>query len=182
MKQVDLSKYSNKFYNPGNLFKRAFWYIINIIFFSSAFPYPSGLKVMLLRIFGAEIGSNVIIKPGIYIKYPWFLKIAKSVWIGQGVWIDNLTSVMIGSNVCISQGAVIFTGNHNYKLESFDLITKPVIIEDGVWLGAKCIVCPGVIVKSHSVIMVGSVVTHDTQAYKTYQGNPAEAIRERIIE
>lgn len=182
MKQVDLSKYSNKCYKAGAFIKRVFWYITSLIFFNSGFPYPSNLKVFLLKIFGAGVGSNVNIKHEINIKYPWFLKIGNNVWLGQGVWIDNLAFVEIGDNVCISQGVVIFTGNHNYKRESFDLITKAVVIEDGVWLGGKSIICPGVIIKDHAVIMAGSVVTHDTEAYKIYQGNPAKAIHQRIIE
>ena len=182
MKRVDLNRYSSKDYKPGGLIKRIFWYIINSVIFKSTFPYPLSLKIFFLRLFGAKIGNGVIIKPEIDIKYPWFLEIGNYTWIGQGAHIDNLVLVKIGNNVCVSQGAAIFTGNHNYKLESFDLVTKAVIIEDGVWLGAKSIVCLGVIIKEHSVVTVGSVVTHDMEAYKIYQGNPAKAIRNRIIE
>ncbi len=135
-----------------------------------------------MRLFGAKIGHGVIIKPCVNIKYPWFLQIGNNVWIGENAWIDNLTNVQIGNNVCISQGAYIFTGNHNYKKQTFDLMIDPIIIEDSVWIGAKAIVCPGITLKSHSVITVGSVVTKDTEPYKIYRGNPAEAFRERIIE
>jgi len=97
------------------------------------------------------------------------------------VWIDNLAKVEIGDNVCISQGAYLLTGNHNYKEETFDLIVKEIIIEDGVWIGAKSIVCPGVRLKTHSILTVGSVLTSDAEEYTIYQGNPAKSIRKRII-
>jgi putative colanic acid biosynthesis acetyltransferase WcaF len=62
------------------------------------------------------------------------------------------------------------------------LTTEPVIIEDGVWVGAVSVVCHGVTLKTHSVITVGSVITGDAEAYKIYQGNPATPVRERKIE
>ena len=90
--------------------------------------------------------------------------------------------VIIGKNVCISQGALLLTGNHDYSKPSFDLITKEIRLEDGVWIGAKSIVPPGIICKSHSVLSVNSVATKNLESYTIYQGNPAEIIRERKIQ
>jgi putative colanic acid biosynthesis acetyltransferase WcaF len=74
---------------------------------------------------------------------------------------------------------MLLCGNHNYKKESFDLMTGKIIIEDGVWIGAKAIVCPGVTCHSHSVLSVGSVATKDLDANSIYQGNPAVKIKSR---
>jgi len=178
---TDLSSFSNKEYNPGPLIKRLVWYIVNRIFFSSSILYPSSLKAWILRLFGATIGKHVVIKPKVNIKYPWFLSIGQYSWIGENVWIDNLVNVSIGSHTCISQGAMLLTGNHNFKKESFDLITGEIVLEDGVWIGAKSVVCPGVTCFSHAVLAVGSVATKDLQAYTIYQGNPALPIRKRAI-
>jgi putative colanic acid biosynthesis acetyltransferase WcaF len=181
MKRVDLGQYSNIWYRPGGKVRRIIWYLINILF-KSSIPYLYKSKVLLLKWFGAKIGEGVIIKPCVNIKYPWFLELGDNVWIGENVWIDNLTHVKIGNNVCISQGASIFTGNHNYKKQTFDLIIDPVIIEDGVWICAKATICPGVTLKSHSIITVGTIVTRDTQPYKIYRGLPAVPYKDRIIE
>lgn len=181
MKKVDLSKYSNNKYNPGNKFKIALWYLINHIVFRSFVPIPNALKVFLLKLFGAKIGRNVVIKPRVNIKYPWFLEVGDNCWIGEEVWIDNLVSVKIGNNVCLSQGSYLLTGNHDYKKENFDLMLKEIILEDGVWIGAKAIVCPGVICRSHSVLSVGSVAVKDLEPYTIYQGNPARPKRKREI-
>ena len=97
------------------------------------------------------------------------------------MWIDNLAQVTIGNHVCISQGAFLLTGNHNFSLSTFDLITKPLIVEDGVWIGAQAIVCPGVVCGSHAVLSVGSVATQSLEAYGVYQGNPAVKVKERVI-
>lgn len=179
--KVDLSKYDNSWYKPGGVLKRTVWYVVNIFFFKCSLPFPSGFKKFLLALFGAKVGNGVVIKPSVNIKYPWFLKLGDNVWIGEGVWIDNLTYVTLGSNVCLSQGAFLLTGNHNYKKETFDLITEPITAEDGVWVGAKAVICPGVKLGSHSVISVGSVVTKNTDNYGIYRGVPAELVGQRVI-
>ncbi len=122
-----------------------------------------------------------MIKPNVKIKYPWNLVIHDYVWIGENVWIDNLAKVTIGGNVCISQGAMLLTGNHDFTKTTFDLIVKPIEIEDGVWIGAKSIVCPGVKCFSHAVLSVNSVATKNLDSNSIYKGNPAVKIKERII-
>jgi putative colanic acid biosynthesis acetyltransferase WcaF len=64
---------------------------------------------------------------------------------------------------------------------SFNLITKPVVLEDGVWIGAGALVNPGVTVFTHAVLTSGSVATKNLDAYSVYQGNPAIKTRDRII-
>lgn len=182
MNTVDLGNYNNKWYKPGNKIKRALWYLTNIIFLKNNIPYCNGLKISILRIFGAKIGRKVLLKPNVNIKYPWFLKIGDFSWIGEGVCIDNLVTVKIGNDVCISQWACILTGNHDYKKTTFDLIVSPVNIEHGVWVGARALICPGVTLKSHSVVAAGSVISEDTDPYTVYKGNPAAPVRKRVIE
>jgi len=123
-----------------------------------------------------------MIKPNVTIKYPWFLKIGDYTWIGEQVWLDSLASITIGSNCCISQGALLLTGNHDYTKVSFDLIIGKIVLEDGVWIGAKSVVCPGVICFTHSVLAVGSVATKNLDTYSIYQGNPAIFKKKRIME
>jgi putative colanic acid biosynthesis acetyltransferase WcaF len=177
----DFSKFNNKDFHSGNFILRILWYLFSLFFFKSSwFPF-SFFKVFLLRIFGAKIGKSVVIKPSINIKYPWKLSLGNHVWIGENVWIDNLDNVVIGNNVCISQGAFLLCGNHNYKKDSFDLITKPIIVEDGVWIGAKSTVLPGVTAKSHSILSAGSVTSKNLEPYSVYRGNPAEKISIRTI-
>lgn len=182
MQQTDLSTYNNHPYHPGaNAFKRFLWHYVNAIFINSAWLPVSGFKVFLLRLFGARIGKGVMIKPSVNIKYPWHLQIGNNSWIGEGVWIDCLTTVTIGNNVCISQGAILQTGSHNYKSRAFDLIIGPISLEDGVWIGCGAIVNKGVVAKSHAILTSGSVTTKNLEAYFIYQGNPAVKVRDRQI-
>lgn len=179
--KTDLSKFDNSWYDTGaGMPKRILWYFVNILFFQSPLNPFVGLKVLLLRLFGAQVGKNVCIKPSVNIKYPWRLFIGDNVWIGENVWIDNLADVIIGNNVCISQGAMLLCGNHDYKKKTFDLIIENIIVREGVWIGARSTICPGVLLNEDVVVTVGSVVTKDLESSSIYQGVPALRIRDRI--
>ena len=179
--KTDLSKYDNSWYSPGSSLKRSFWYLINEICIRNPFNPSSTSKIFLLRLFGAKIGQNVVIKPKVNIKYPWKLSIGNNCWIGESVWIDNLDEVILEDNVCLSQGSFLICGNHNYKKESFDLMIAPITIKEGGWVGAKSIVGPGVTLESHSVLSIGSVATSNLDAYSIYRGNPAIKVKDRIL-
>jgi len=179
---TDLSKYDNSWYNTGaGKAKRLIWHFVNHLFLANGFFPVSGLKVMLLRLFGAKIGKGVNIKPSVNVKYPWNLKVANYCWIGENVWIDNLVSVELGANTCLSQGAMLLTGNHNFYRSTFDLMVGEIKLEDGVWIGANAVVCPGVTCHEHSILTVNSVATKDLEKFGIYQGNPAKLVKERII-
>lgn len=171
---TDLSKYDNSWYNPGgNALKRFLWYFVNALVIKNHLNPISGIRVKALRLFGAKIGRGVVIKPGVNVKYPWLLTVGDYSWIGEDVWIDNLAEVSIGSSCCLSQGAMLLCGNHNYRLPTFDLMVKPITVEDGAWVGAKSVVCPGVTVGRDSILTVGSMATSNLEAGKIYQGIPA---------
>lgn len=183
-KQVDLRRFDNSAsFHPGaGVIKRTLWYFVNAFFFiNPAFPFRSP-KPFLLRLFGAKVGTGVVIHPGVNIKFPWRLSIGDHSWIGQRVWLDNLDQLTIGNNVVISQGALIIQGSHDYKRIDYPTYSKPVVLEDGSWIGAGAIVTLGVTVRSHAVLAVGSVATKDLEAYTIYQGNPAVPVRERVVE
>lgn len=180
---VNLAQYDNRHYHPGaGATKRLLWYCVNAIFINSWLWPESRTKCVVLRAFGARVGKGVVIKPRINIKYPWHLVIGDHVWIGEGVWIDNLASVRIGNNVCLSQNSYLLTGNHNYNDPAFALIVKEIVIEDGAWIGAASVVCPGVRVCRNSVLTVGSVLQKDSDENWIYRGNPAERVRQRHFE
>ena len=160
---------------------RFFWYFINVIFFKSSFFPFNFLKIFLLRLFGCSLGKGVVIKPNVNIKYPWKLSLGNYVWIGEQVWIDNLDNVTIGNHVCISQGAILICGSHDYKKPSFDLITKEIILNDGVWVGTKSIILPGVVAESHAILSAGSVMSKNLENYTIYRGNPAKKVGLRTI-
>lgn len=177
--KTDLSTYNNSWYQPGNPLKRWSWYLVNELFLRNPLNISSGLKVFWLRLFGAKIGNGVVIKPHVNIKYPWKLTIGNHCWLGEGIWIDNLDKVTIEDHVCISQGAFLICGNHDFTATGFDLMIAPIILKNGSWLGAKSVVCPGITVGDHAVLTLGSVASTNLEPYGVYRGNPAEKIKTR---
>jgi putative colanic acid biosynthesis acetyltransferase WcaF len=177
---VDLSRYQNRSYSPGRRrLVRAAWYFISLLVFESGwFPFM-GPKRVILRIFGAKIGRGLVIKPRVWIKYPWRLVVGDYCWIGQGAWIDNLADVRLGSHVCISQQVYICTGSHDHQSRTFDLITRPVEIGDGAWLAARALVLGGVAVAANAVVAAGSVVLKDVPPATIVAGQPARPIGAR---
>ena len=178
--QLKKAFHSKTYVIGASKLKIILWYITNMLFIKSGLIPYSNIIVSILRLFGAEIGIDVRIKPCIDIKYPWKLKLGDHSWLAD-CYIENLEQVSIGKNVCVSQKAMLLTGNHSFRSPSFDLITSPIILEDGVWIGAKAIVCPGITVQSHAVLTVASVATKDMEGYFIYQGNPAVRTKARII-
>ena len=182
MQEVKLATFSNNNFNKGaGKLKWFLWLLVSSLILKPSWIPFMGVKILLLKLFGAKIGEGLVIKPSVNIKFPWKLVIGNDVWIGENVWIDNLDAVTVGNDVCISQGALLLTGNHDYTLTTFDYKNLPILLENGVWIGAKSLVCPGVICKSHAILAAGSVATNHLDSYTIYQGNPAKEVRKRRI-
>jgi putative colanic acid biosynthesis acetyltransferase WcaF len=176
---TNLAAFNTGSYQAGPTWKVLAWYFCNYYILNSAFPWPYGLKRMLLRLFGARIGKGLIIKTKVRIKHPWRLTVGDHCWLGEGVWIDNLADVTLGDHVCISQGALLLTGNHDYKQLDFPYRLGKIDIASGVWIGAMAVVCAGVTCGSHAVLTVNSVTSKHLQPWMIYSGNPAVAVRKR---
>jgi putative colanic acid biosynthesis acetyltransferase WcaF len=181
-KATDLSKFKHELHlSFGAKLKYGVWLVISNIFFLTNIPYPSSVKVYILRLLGAQIGQGCVIKPWVKIKLPWNLYIGDNVWLGESVWIDNISNVRIGSNVCISQKALLITGNHDYSLPYFDLISKPIHVEEGVWICANSTITGGVTLKSHSVVGIGVIIKKDTSPFSIYGNKQEVTIKQREI-
>jgi putative colanic acid biosynthesis acetyltransferase WcaF len=158
----------------------AMWILVSTLIFESNWFVLTGIKPVILRLFGASIGRKVVIKPNVKIKFPWRLTVGAHSWIGEGVWIDNLAPVTIGNNVCISQNAQLVTGNHAFDKRSFDIMVQPIVIQDQVWIGARALIAPGVTCEKGSVLLMGSVLLKRMAQNKVYFGYPAKFYKERI--
>lgn len=156
-----LKHYRKTYQNDKSLLIQLCWYYTNALVFNSALIPFNGIKIFLLKLYGTRIGEGVVIKPRVSIKYPWKLEISDFVWIGEGVWIDNLDLVEIGKDSVISQGATLITGNHDYKSLGFDLFTKPIVIESNVWVTAKTTLLPGTRIKSGTITRPGEVLKNE---------------------
>ena len=183
VKTVDLSTYRNPpWHDKGRGFAvRGLWVFVNALVLQNPFNPSSRLKIWALRLFGAKVGHGVLLKPGINVKSPWLLEIGDNTWVGENAWLDTFFPIQIGSNVCISQGAYLCTGNHDWTDTAFGLKEWKLVIEEGAWIGARATVLPGATIASHTVIAGGAVIAKATEPYTVYAGNPAVAVRQRVI-
>ncbi len=179
---IDLSRPdSSELVRGRSRLVEALWIFFGAPVLASRLMLSASVRSSLLRLFGAKIGVNMYMKPGVRVKFPWYLSVGDHCWIGEDVWIDNLAPVTIGSHVCVSQGAYLCTGNHDWSKPNLKLFTRPIQLERGCWVGAKALVGPGVTVKEGAILTAGGVATKDLQAFGIYSGNPAVLIKQRVV-
>ena len=170
----DLSRYDNSDFDRGApRWKEALWVVVGAVFLRSVLPWPSALRVALLRAFGARVGKGVFVREAVYVSFPWRLEIGDHVWIGEGVGILSLATVRIESNVCVSQRAYLCTGSHDRRQAEFSLRTGPITLREGCWIAAAAFIAPGVEVGAGATVSAGSVAIRDVPAGAVVRGNPA---------
>jgi putative colanic acid biosynthesis acetyltransferase WcaF len=178
--QVNLSQFTTGQFDRGaGPLKEGLWLAASLVLFRLCPLKLSALKCWVLRRFGARVGRGVVIKPDVRITFPWKLKLGDHVWLGEECWLLNLAPITLEDNVCLSQRSFLCTGNHDYKSATFDLITKPIQVNSGAWVGASAFVGPGVTIGTHAVLTAGSVATKNLEPFGIYQGNPAAKVSER---
>ena len=169
-----LDQFDNSEFSRGaSSLKEFLWWVVRSLFFAPWFPIPSAVKVLALRAFGANVGKGVIIRSRVNVSFPWNLSIGDHVWIGDEVMILSLAPVTIASHVCISQRAFLCTGSHRFQKESFDLVTKPIAIEEGCWVAANVFIAPGVTLGTGTMCTAGAVVLKSSEPNLVLSGNPA---------
>lgn len=178
----DLSEFSNEDFDRGTGRGREFlWRLLQPVFFRRTALKWYRTRRWLLRRFGAEIADGVVVKPGARVTFPWRLVVGKNSWIGEEALLLSLEQIRIGANVCISQRAFLCTGSHDWSSPRFDLLTEPIVVEEGAWICANVFVGPGVKIGHNAVATAGSVVTQDLPPDMICSGNPCVPVRERHV-
>ncbi len=177
-----LDRFFNSDFDRGaSSLKEGLWWVVRSLLFAPWFPIPSLLKVSALRLFGATVGRGVVIRSRVNISFPWRLAIGDHVWIGDEVMILSLAPVTIASHVCISQRAFLCTGSHHFRREGFDLVARPITIEEGCWVAASVFIGPGVTLAKGTLCSAGSIVLRDSLPHQVLVGNPAIAKGDAFI-
>lgn len=129
-----------------------------------------------------NVGAGTYFDLDVKIHNPQKISIGKNCNINSGVILQSCEDgeIKIGNGVIISYNTTILTGGMD--LDKFPNerghISKNVIIEDNVWIGANCTILPGVTIASNSVVAAGSVVTKDVKSKTIVAGVPAKIIKE----
>jgi putative colanic acid biosynthesis acetyltransferase WcaF len=151
------------------------WAVFELIFITNPWQISSGLRVRVLRAFGAEIGQGVVFRPRTRVKFPWKLHIGDRSWIGEGVWFHNQDHVYVGHDVVISQETFLTTGSHAHRRD-MALVTRAIRIEDGAWVTSRCVILGGTRVGRSSLVTPLSVVSEAVPDGTIWSGNPAVQI------
>ena len=178
---INLSKAPGK----GEKWERPAWVIYlwstcELLFVSNPWQVSSNLRVRILRAFGAEIGSEVVFRPRTRVKFPWNLHIGNRSWIGEGVWFHNQDKIYVGNDVVISQETFLSTGSHSHR-KDMALVTRPIHIEDGVWITSRCMVLGGARLGKSALIRPMSVIdSREIPPSEVWGGNPARFLELRF--
>lgn len=155
------------------------WAICELLFVTNPWQVSSRLRVRILRIFGAEIGTGVVFRPRTRVKFPWKLHVGANSWIGEGVWIHNQDHVFIGHDCVVSQETFITTGSHAHRT-NMALLTRPVRIDNGSWITSRCIVLGGTKVGVSAIIQPGTLVSGVVPDNCIWGNPPAQNIGTRF--
>jgi len=167
------SKWSRK-----ELAGRLLWELARPLFAWSPRPLW-GWRRMLLRLFGAQIGSEVHICPSVLITIPWNLTIGDQSAVGDRAILYALGPITLAERVTISQGAHLCAGTHDYRDPSMPLLKPPIVIERDAWICADAFVGARVRVGARAIVGARCVVTKDVEPGAIVIGNPARLLRQR---
>lgn len=170
---VDLRQYDQANYDRGRpSWLIILWWLVQAIAFPLSLHNFNGFRAWLLRLFGAQIGKGVVIRPTARFTYPWKVAIDDYSWIGDDVVFYSVDQIQVGCHCVISQKSYLCTGSHDLQNPNFSLITAPIKIGNGVWIASDCFVAAGVTIGANSVIGAKSSVFRDIPQKKVAWGTP----------
>lgn len=151
-------------------------YFLN--FFVSHIP-SHNLRNLIYQLAGITFGNNATIHMGAILYEPKNIVIGNGTIIGENVILDGRNILRVGNNVDIASEVMIYNSQHDIDSEDFQAVSKPVVIEDYVFIGPRAIILPGVTVGMGAVVAAGAVVTKDVSPFNVVGGVPAKIIGER---
>jgi len=155
------------------------WWMVQGVLFRLSPQFMYGWRRFLLRLFGAIIGENVLIRPTVKILYPWKLIVGDWSWIGDEVTLYNMETINIGENCVISQKSYLCTSSHDHTKSSFDIFAQPIDIKNETWIASDVFIAPGVTIGQGTVVGFRSTVNKDLPPQMVCYGNPAKPIKPR---
>ncbi|MGV0024070.1 hormogonium polysaccharide biosynthesis acetyltransferase HpsU [Phormidesmis priestleyi] len=179
---VDLRNYDQSDFDRGRPgWYVLLWWLVQAIAFPLT-PHPlNSVRCGLLRLFGAQIGKGVLIRPTARFTYPWKVEIGDNSWIGDDVIFYSLEKIQIGEHCVISQKTYLCTGSHDIQDANFKLTTAGIAIGNGVWIATDCFIAPGVQVGSNAVVGARSSVLKSLPAQQVCWGTPCRPRYSREI-
>jgi putative colanic acid biosynthesis acetyltransferase WcaF len=172
---VDLRQYDQSWFDRGRPgWYILLWWLVQAIVFPLTPHSAHGVRVGILRRFGAKLGQGVSIRPTVRFTYPWKVAVGDYSWIGDDVVLYSLDQITIGAHCVISQKTYLCTGSHNIHDPAFGLRTAPIAIGNGAWIASDCFVAPGVEIGANAVVGARSTVLKSMPNQQVCWGSPCQ--------
>lgn len=160
----------------------ALWVLTRCFFFTTSLPWPNGAKRRLLRLFGAKVGAGVVIRPGVYVHFPWKLAVGNHCWIGDSCRLLNIAPITFEDHVALAHEVYLAAGGHDVRSATMAAKHAPIHVKSGSWIASRAFVGPGVTVHERTVVGAAAVVMRDVGPDVIVAGNPARVIGPRVID
>lgn len=144
-------------------------------------PSDDQKRIEYLKLLLGKTGANVYIEPPFHCDYGKLIEVGEDFYANFNLTILDCAPVKIGHNVMCAPNVSILAATHpidpDIRNSEFEY-ALPITIGNNVWLGASCMILPGVIIGDNCVIGAGSVVTKSIPANSVAVGNPCRVIRQ----
>jgi putative colanic acid biosynthesis acetyltransferase WcaF len=138
-------------------------------------------RLVVLRIFGAEIHGTPFVHQRARIQQPWYLILHHRACLGDRANAYSLDRITLQEGATIAQEAYLCTGTHDFTQAHIPLQTAPITVGRDAFVGARAFVLPGVTLGARCVVGAMAVVTHDVVAGAIVVGNPARSVKTRPL-
>lgn len=165
----------------ANKVGRLAWSIVWMCFYRPTPRSFHGWRRFLLRCFGAKLGKGVHPYPSSRVWAPWNLEMGDYACLSEAVDCYCVAKISIGRNSTVSQYSFLCSASHDYTDIDMPMICAPITIGDQVWITADVFVGPGVHIGDGAVVTARSSVFADIPPWMVARGNPAVAVKPRII-
>ncbi len=138
-------------------------------------------RKIVQRSAGVKIGRGSTIHMGVVFYDPNGVAIGDDTVIGEKAVLDGRDKLTIGNHVALASEVMIYNSQHDIHDESFKAISKPVTVEDYVFIGPRAVILPGVTIGRGAVVAAGAIVTKDVAPMTIVGGVPAQKIGDRKV-
>lgn len=138
----------------------------------------SQIRALFSLLTGQSVDESFTLWTPFYTDFGKNIRVGKSVFVNHACTFMDRGGITLEDDVFIGPKVCLITENHGIReADRRTLVSRPIRICKGAWLGAGAIILPGVTVGEYAVVGAGSVVTHDVPDHVVVAGNPAQRIK-----
>lgn len=180
--KLNLKNYKNR-HSLKSKIARTLWNVVWLFLFR---PTPRGSlfrpwRILLLKLFGADVKWSSNVLPSCRIWQPWKLKMGAYACLSADVDCYSVDQITVGDQATVSQGVKLCCAGHDISSRIMELAYEPIVIGANAWVAGWSIVLPGVTIGEGAVVGAGAVVTKDIAPWTVVAGNPARVVKKRVL-